>query len=433
MQLASRRASLLTLIGVLLTLPAFAVEPVPLKRIVELALSHSTATAEANAAAQRAYAAYHETRDQYLPSINVGSGLGWTYGYPLEGSAPSIVNTTAQSSLVNAALRDFVRQARTELQATTIQTKDQRDQVIQDAALSYAELSKWEALQSHLTEDYAGSLKMEQFVNERVQEGVDSPQSRTEARLSTAKVYLRISQAQGAIDVLRSHLSQLTGLPASEISTISDSIPALPEVKQEENFAAKALETSPAIQLAALHSTALAFAARGEHRSMWPTFDFAAQYALLATFNHYQKFFQPGSFQTNNASIGVVIRFPIFNPTQRARAQAADADALQATKKVEATKNQVGEHALQLQRSVEQLAAAQQVASLEYEVSQSDLSAVEIRVDAGTANIHDADQARTQSQERYDALQDANFQLERSRILLLRATGDLASWAGVSK
>jgi hypothetical protein len=88
---------------------------------------------------------------------------------------------------------------------------------------------------------------------------------------------------------------------------------------------------------------------------------------------------------------------------------------------------------LQLQRSVEQLAAAQQVASLEYEVSQSDLSAVEIRVDAGTANIHDADQARTQSQERYDALQDANFQLERSRILLLRATGDLASWAGVSK
>lgn len=51
-------------------------EPVPLKRIVELALSHSTTAAEADAAAQRAYAAYHETRDLYLPALTLGSGLG---------------------------------------------------------------------------------------------------------------------------------------------------------------------------------------------------------------------------------------------------------------------------------------------------------------------------------------------------------------------
>lgn len=439
MQLAPFRSSrhfLLTLLSVFLTaLSASATEPVPLKRIVELALSHSTTTAEADAAAQRAYAAYHESRNQYLPALMVGSGLGWTYGYPLslEGSAPSIINTTAQSSLINAALRDFVRQAKTELDAATVQTKDQREQVMQDAVLSYAELSKWEALQDHLSKDYAASLKMEQFVNQRIEEGVDSPQARTQARLNTARVYLHISQAQGSIDVLRSHLSQLTGLPASEISSIPESIPQLPEIKQDENLAAKAAETSPAVKIASLHSTALAFAARGEHRAMWPSFDFAAQYALLATFNHYQRFFQPGSFQTNNASLGVVIRFPFFNPSQRARAQAADADAVQATKKMETTKHQVGEHALALQRSVEQLAAAQDVANLEYELAKSDLSAVEVRVDAGTATIHDADQARNQAEERYDALQDATFALERARILLLRATGDLANWVGVGK
>ena len=439
MQLASCRSPrffLLTLLSIFLTaLSAFAAEPVPLKRIIELALSHSTTTAEANAAAQRAYAAYRQTRNQYLPALMVGSGLGWTYGYPLslEGAAPSIVNTTAQSSVVNLALQDFVRQARTESEAAIVQTKDQRDEVIQDAAVSYAELSKWETLQAHLSDDYAAALKMEQYVNERIQEGIDSPIARTQARLSTARVYLHISQAQGSIDVLRTHLSQLTGLPASEITADADSIPALPPVKQDENLSAKAVETSPAIQVASLHSTALHFAARGEHRSLWPTFDFAAQYALLATFNHYSRFFQPGSFQTNNASVGVVIRFPFFNPTQRARAQAADADALQATKTVEATKHQVGEHALQLQRSVEELAAAQDVANLEYQVAKSDLSAVDVRLDAGTATIHDEDHARTQAQERYDALQDANFQLERERILLLRVTGDLASWAGVGK
>ena len=439
MQLASCRSSrcfFLTLLSIFLTvLSAFAAEPVPLKHIVELALTHSTTTGMANAAAQRAYAAYRQTRDQYLPSVAVGSGLGWTYGYPLslEGSAPSIVNTTAQSTVLNLALQDFVRETKTEYQAATVQTKDQRDQVIQDAAVSYAELSKWEALQAHLSEDYTAALKMEQYVNERIQEGVDSPIARTQARLSTARVYLHISQAQGSIDVLRQHLSQLTGLPASEITTDPDSIPALPPVKQDENLAAKAMETSPAIEMASLHSTALHFAARGEHRALLPTFDFAAQYALLATFNNYNVYFRQGTFQPNNASIGVVIRFPFFNATQRARAQAADADALQATKKVEATKHEVGEHTLQLQRSVEELAAAQDVANLEYQVAKSDLSAVGIRLDSGSATIHDEDQARTLTQERYDALQDANFQLERARIMLLRATGDLASWAEVSK
>jgi outer membrane protein TolC len=439
MQLFPCRSShsfLLVVLSIFLTaLSSFAAEPVPLKRIIELALSHSTTTAEADAAAQRAYAAYRQARDQYLPSVAVGSGLGWTYGYPLslEGSAPSIVNTTAQSAVINAALRDFVREARTEYQAAAVQTKDQRDQVIQDAAVSYAELSKWETLQAHLSEDYAAALKMEQYVNERIQQGVDSPIARTQARLSTARVYLHISQAQGSTDILRSHLSQLTGLPASEITTDPDSIPALPPVKQDDNLVAKAVETSPAIEVASLHSTALKFAARGEHRALWPSFDFAAQYALLATFNNYNTYFRQGAFQPNNASIGMVIRFPFFNPSQHARAQAADAEALQATKKVEDAKHQVGERTLQLQRSVEELAAAQDVANLEYQVAKSDLSAVDIRLDSGTATIHDEDQARTLAQERYDSLQDANFQLERARILLLRSTGDLANWAGVGK
>ncbi len=412
-----------------------AAEPVPLKRVVELALSHGTTGEAADAAAQRAFASYRATRDQYLPTLTVGSGLGATWGFPLslEGSAPSIVNTTAQSALINPALRDFVREARTEWEASTAQTKDQRDQIIQDAVLSYVELSKWEALQAHLSEEYSAALKMEQIVNQRIQEGVDNPLARNQARLNTARVYLHISQAQGAIDVLRNRLSQMTGQPAGSIETISESIPALPEVKQEDNLPGRALETSPSIQMASLHSTAMAFHARGEHPALLPTVDFAAQYALLATFNNYQHYFRPGSFQPNNASMGVVIRFPFFSPSQHARAQAADAEALRAKKDLETSKNQVSEQTLKLQRSVQQLAAAQEVADLEYQIAKSDLDAAEIRVDAGTATLHEEEDARTQANERYHSVQDADIQLERVRIALLRATGDLSSWVGVGK
>jgi outer membrane protein TolC len=432
-----RRTANLLFIGVFLNsfCGILAAEQVPLKHAVELALAHSTTMEASHIDEQRAFASYHEVRNQYLPQLTVGSGLGKSWGYPLslEGSAPSIVNTTAQSAVFNPALRDFVRAARTEWQESTIQTKDQRSQVIQDTVLSYTELSKWETLMSHLSHDYEEALKMEQTVNQRILAGVDNPLIRNQSRLNAARVYLHISQAQGAMDVLRNRLSQMTGLPAAAIETVPESIPPLPEVSQEDNLAAKALQDNPLIQIADSRVTALNFRARGEHRAMWPTLDFAAQYALLATFNNYQQFFQPHSFQQNNATVGVEIRFPFLNPSQRAHAQAADAAALHAKKDVEATKNQVSEQTLKLQRSVAQLAAAQQVVDLEYQIAKSALDAVQVRADAGGATMHDLDDARNQTNERYDALQDTNFELQRARISLLRATGELEDWVGVGK
>jgi outer membrane protein TolC len=412
---------------------SFAAEPVPLKRAVELALSHSTAIAASSADAQRTFASYREVRNQFLPQLTVGSGLGQTWGYPLslEGYAPSIINVNAQSAAFNPALQDFVHAARADWQSSISQAKDQRSQVIQDVVLSYVELVKWERLLEHLSREYSSALKIEQLENERIQEGIDSPQARTQARLITARVYLHISQAQGAVDVLRSRLAHLTGLPVASIQTDPDSIPSLPEIKQEDNLAAAAVENSPLLQVSQNHALAMDFRAHGEHRALWPTFDFASQYALLARFNNWQQFFPKQAFQQNNATIGVVIRFPFLNPSQHARAEAADAAALRARKDAEAAKNQVSEQTLKLQRAVEQLAAAQQVADLEYQVAKADLDAVRIRLDAGSATLRDAADLQSQASERYSALQDANFELQRSRIALLRATGDLESWVGI--
>src|ERR1700675_3933683 len=80
-------------------------EPLPLERAIRLALTHSTASAIATADVQRAFASYREIRNNYLPQIFVGSGLGWSYGYPLstEGSATALANAVAQSTVFNPA------------------------------------------------------------------------------------------------------------------------------------------------------------------------------------------------------------------------------------------------------------------------------------------------------------------------------------------
>ena len=127
----------------ILAVPRLSAEPLPLKRAVELALAHSSTAASANADQQRVFSSYREARSQYIPQFILGSGLGKSWGYPLslEGSAPSIVNFNSQSTLYNPAVREFVRAAKTDLSAATFQSKDQRNQVIQDTVLCFAELS----------------------------------------------------------------------------------------------------------------------------------------------------------------------------------------------------------------------------------------------------------------------------------------------------
>ena len=91
-------------------------EPLPLKRAVELALTHSTVTGIATADMQHAYSAYRESRNNYVPQLVIGSGLGKSWGFPLtlEGSAPSIFNVNAQSALFNPGLQAFVHAAKSE-------------------------------------------------------------------------------------------------------------------------------------------------------------------------------------------------------------------------------------------------------------------------------------------------------------------------------
>jgi outer membrane protein TolC len=294
---------------------------------------------------------------------------------------------------------------------------------------------------SRLQEAESESSKMQASVAQRVKEGIDSEMDETRAHLSAARVHLRIAEAQGAADVLREHLSKLTGLAADSIQTVPDSIPTAPAAPEPN--APVAASSSLAVEAAVEHARAQYLRAKAEHRVLWPSLDFAAQYALLSKFNNFQNYYIPShpcvtplgeflcvsdSFQQNNATVGVSIRFPLFNASQRSKAQLAEADARKASKQAEAAKNQLSEEILRLQRSVAQLQAARDVAELEFEIADKTVAAVQTRMDAGTANLHDLDDARTQLSERFISLQDVNFELQRAQISLLRSTGDLEKW-----
>ncbi|MFY9911617.1 MAG: TolC family protein [Candidatus Sulfotelmatobacter sp.] len=410
-------------------------EPISLQHAVELALQHATGISITTEDEKHAAASYRELRNSYIPQLNVGAGIGYTDGFPLslEGSAPSLVNVTAQSALFNLALGDFIRAARAEVKVDGLNTKDQRNKVIQDTVLSYAELAKWQRRLSSLSEAQGEEEKLEAAVQERVKAGIDSQMDLNKARLSVARVKLRLAEASGAADVLREHLAKLTGVPRASFEIDPESIPALPTAKEDENLAEKTSEANPAVRAAVEEARAQYLRVRGEKRALWPSMDFAAQYANLTTINDYQRFYQPHSFQPNNITVGAAIRFPFFNLAQHARVQEAEADALKAKKQAEAAKNSASEETLRLQRSVVQMQDARDVAELEYEIAQQNVAAVKTRMESSTANLHDLDNAETQVNERYITLQDVTFELERSQVELMRATGELEGWATTGK
>ena len=403
--------------------------PLPFGKAVDLALQHSGVMGIATINQWRSQKVYQELRNHYIPRLTVGSGLGYSYGFPLtlEGSAPSIVNFTTEHSLFNASLRQFIKAAKIDWNATSQNVQDKRNAVILDTALTYTQLEQLTSKIAALTEAKAAADKS-QFVSEqRLQQGVDSKLEVTKSQLTAARIRLRIAEAQGQTDVLREHLSKLIGLPVESIAVEEGSMPQLPPVSQDDDLSARAVENSPLVKLADQKVAAAEARAKGEHRALWPFVDAASQYAYLARYNNYDVYYR--HYEANNFSGGLNIRFPFFNRVQKAKAEEADADAMMARKQADLTRNGVSEDALKLQRSLRQLAAARDVAKLEWQVAQGEMEAVTARLEGGGANPRDQANARLDVDDKHAAYLDAEFELCRAELQLLRLTGELENWA----
>jgi outer membrane protein len=404
-------------------------KPLAFRTAIELALKNSATTGLSQADLRRARAVVTQTHSAFLPQMVLGSGLGASYGFPLslEGAAPSVFNVNFQGDLINLAQRNYVKAAKSDVDVTTAQNADRRNDVMMETALDYVQLDLLESSLTIQREQQQSAQKFQDIVVQRIQTGLDSQVEGTRAKLAGAKTRLDIAQTQAAADQLRLRLSQLTGLPVSAIRTSTETIPEMPAVAQDQDLPGEALKNNPVVKVADAAAQAKEFRARGERKQLYPSVDFVGQYAVLARFNNYDQFFQ--KFQRHNITAGVAIRFPFFNPVQRAAAEAAKADAAKSRKEAQGVKEQVSTDTLKLQRSVEQLAAAREVAQLEHQLAQSDIESTHAKIESGTATLKDEENARVAEHERYTAYLNSSFELDRAQIQLMRQIGQLEMWA----
>jgi len=404
-------------------------EPVSFRRAIESALKHSGTMAIAFADQTKTRQTYLAAKNNYIPSVNFGSGIGYSVGIPLAviGSAPSVFNITTQQSVFDPYLRANINAAKMDWKASDLDMLDKKNAVIMETALVYSSLDNLVAKLKILREAQTAAKRAEFISSERLKEGIDSELDLKKAKLASARIQLRLIEAESQSDVLRDQLSKLIGIPAASIETVTESVPSTPDIPQDPDLPSQAADNSPSVRLAFEKAKVADLKAQAEHKMLLPAFDFGSQYAYLSTFNNYDQIYK--TYTKNNFTFGLNIRFPFINFAQRATAQAADAEALKAKKTAENVKNQAETEALKQQRALRQLAAARDVAKLEWEVSQAGIDATHAKVESGQASARDEEIARLDANDRYAVYLDSSLDLLKAEIQMLRTTGRIQEWA----
>ena len=402
---------------------------VSLYTVVDLALRNSRSVRMAEAEQQRARAAWMQTRDIYIPNFSVGSGLGYSYGFPLGN--PTLFNVQSQFLAFSFSQRDYIRSAHAATKAATLSLKDARRQVILDASTNYIELNKTldkiHALQQATTD----ADKLVSVVQDRLHAGLESKMNLTQAKLTRAQIQLQLIQMEDHADELRQHLSGLTGLDPNVITPAASSVPPLPDLDFQGLLSKES--TAPAVQAAFAAADARMYNAWGDQKARnRPTVIGVFQYSRFSSFNGYQNYYL--AFQANNIAVGIQATWPLFDRTLKDKAQQSAAIAKHDRQQAQLAKIQSSENNLALVHSLRELEAQEQVADLQQQLAQDTLTATVTQMNQGGTNgqpvtPQQADQYRVEERTRFVGLQDAQFNVTKVKLDLLSAMGDLEDWA----
>jgi len=397
---------------------------------IDLALKNSPKVQMAQAEVDKARAVLSETKDVYIPTFSVGSGLGYTYGFPF--GAPSLFNVTVQSLLFDQSQRNYIRAAREGLNAANHNLNDVRQQVMEDAATTYLTLdADLERIQAS-GEESSFADNLTKIVEQRLQAGQDTQIELTRAKLTSANLQLRRIQLEDDADDQRNHLSHLTGLPADGLMTDHASIPAIPAI---DKSAIKDSSLPESIKGAYSTAQSKLQSAFGDSRKMYrPQIGLGVQYSRLASFNNYQDYYRPGSFTNfNNLQIGLQFTLPLLDYTRRAKARESLAEAQRSLREADQSRDQFLEGRYKTSHAIRELQARTQVASLQRELAINQIDVVQIQLRESASNAQpvtpkDAENAKIQERARYLDLLDTDLQLHQMQINLMRSTGRLEDW-----
>ncbi len=408
---------------------------VSLSTVVDLAQRNSAQFRMAQADLNKARAALSESKDAVFPSVLLNTGLPTFPEVGFTGTPPSIWGATVQSLVFGVPQKRYINAARFGLQAATANLRDAQEQVALDASTAYIELDtvNRELDVTKQQADFADRLVV--IEQERAEAGVDPLSEMLQARLTAAQVKLKQVHLRARAATLGAQLAALTGLPVGSITPDHGSIPEIPQVKGD--LPARMLAGTGSAKALALSKQQVA---KGDQEINYlPQLSFIAQYNRNTTLLNDVNSFFAKPLPANNFSSGISIQVPIFDMGHRAKARESAADALRATVEAEQAQSQNDIRIAELTGTLRELDALAEIASLKQQIADAQLRTVMAQLELGNgAGISPgapaqlspkAEQlARIDEHQKFQDSLDAQLDLSKTRLGLLRALGHMQDW-----
>ena len=421
---------------VVLAMPAGAQEAPPistsssavsltLKRAIELALQNSKDIQIARLQASLANRSALITKAQFMPNLFAGSGAGYTFGIPETpgARAPALFDVTYTEEVFNEPLRGQGKELQEQARSQKILLEDARNSVIVRTASTYLELGMVRHSLDLLRKEQESAERILAVTQQREKENFELPVAVTKDQLTRARVVQHILQLEGRQDELEVVLRGQTGLAENTLIEVTPE--ELPGVAEQEgaNLVALALQDNVALRVAESDVRAKEFRLTGEKRGYYPTLQLVAIYSRLAKFNNYLDFFK--KFQPNNFNAGVQIQVPIFSAQTRANIALAQVNLDVAKATLANKKTEVSTAVRVKTRRLRERDAAKEVARLELQLAQQDLTVLQSQFAEGRINLREVEKARLAESDKWMAYLDANFQRQQAQLDLLQTAGQL--------
>ncbi len=426
------KGSLLLHVFLLLFLSLPAVQgrcQISLSSAIDRALENSLKIKAAQGDVNRAAAALAITKDIFIPSVVTGGGLGTAYGITL--NVPTIFTINAQSLVYSAQQRFYIRAAHSDFKSAQLAFADARDQAEEDTAITYLSIVHAQKAIAAVTEQYNSALKLVSIVEDRVNGKLDSELELIKSRRTAVQLKLQKIRAENDALSLQEHLGQSIGLSADGVAVLPESIPEMP-APPSDTAAQPRLNESAGLLSAEANAQAKEQRAQGDSRYTWkPQVTFGAQYGRVSPIENVSEFYNlHGNY--NTASVGLQIQLPMLDRVRKAAAQQATADAARTLNDLEGLRFDEEQGRRKLLRSLPELAAAAELAQLERQIAQSELSStlVQMKQSGGGTPVTPKEEmnARIQERQKYLDYLDAGLQLQKAEISWLRQTGVLDKW-----
>ncbi|HEX3939936.1 MAG TPA: TolC family protein [Acidobacteriaceae bacterium] len=398
---------------------------------INLALQNSPKIKSAEDGVRKAQAALAVLEDAYIPSVNAGGGAGATYGITL--SVPTIFTLSAHSLVYSPQQRDYIRAARSGVEAAQLSLADARNGVEEDTVITYLRLEDLQLEMGALDEERGLAEKLVDIVQEREQAGLANDLDLIKARRTAVQLKLQELQAKEEQDFLAQHLSDLTGVSDGEGMTVPASIPAIPMLDETAPNNGLPFPDSLSLQSTALSAKAQEEKAHGDSRYRWlPQITFDAQYGRVSPINDVSDYYNLHG-RYNVVSAGVQFQFPLLDQVRKAAAREAQATADGNAEDADQLRMDQKGDQIKLEHSLDELATQAELAELDEQIAKSELDAAILQQKSaagGGPPLTPIDEvnARLQERQQYYNVLEAKFALEKDQIYLLRQTGNLGPW-----